>query len=32
MSTFEAKDLGVVHEPVDHRGGGDLIAEDLARP
>ena len=24
------KDLGVVDEPVDHRGGDDLVAEDLA--
>src|SRR5690348_11554520 len=27
---FEAEDLGVVDEPVDHRGGGHVIAEDLA--
>jgi hypothetical protein len=27
---FEAEDFGVVNEPVDHRGGGDLVAEDLA--
>ena len=27
---FEAEHLGVVHEPVDHRGGGYLIAEDFA--
>src|SRR3954447_22676739 len=26
---FEGEDLGVVDEPVDHRGGGDLVAEDL---
>jgi hypothetical protein len=23
-------DLGVVHEPVDHRGGHDVVAEHLA--
>jgi len=27
---FEGEDLGVVHEPVDHRRGDDLVAEDLA--
>jgi hypothetical protein len=27
---FEGDDLGVVDEPVDHGGGGDLVAEDLA--
>src|SRR4051794_170266 len=27
---LEAKDLGVVDEPVDHRGGDDVVAEDLA--
>ena len=27
---FEGEDFGVVDEPVDHRGGGDLVAEDLA--
>ena len=27
---FEREDLGVVNEPVDHRGGGDVVAEDLA--
>jgi hypothetical protein len=27
---FEREDLGVVDEPVDHRDGGDLVAEDLA--
>jgi hypothetical protein len=27
---FEAEDLGVVDEPVDHRGGGHVVAEDLA--
>ena len=27
---FEREDLAVVNEPVDHRGGGDLRAEDLA--
>ena len=27
---FEGEDVGVVNEPVDHRGGGDLVAEDLA--
>ena len=27
---FEREDLGVVDEPVDHRGGDDVVAEDLA--
>src|SRR4051794_21549685 len=27
---LEAKDLGVVDESVDHRGGDDVVAEDLA--
>jgi hypothetical protein len=27
---FEREELGVVDEPVDHRGGGDLFAEDPA--
>src|SRR3954454_14285316 len=27
---FEGDDLGVVDEPVDHGGGNDLVAEDLA--
>jgi hypothetical protein len=27
---FEGKDLGVVDEPVDHRDGGHIVAEDLA--
>jgi hypothetical protein len=27
---FEADDLGVVDEAVDHRGGDDVVAEDLA--
>jgi len=27
---FEAEDLGVVDQPVDHRGGGHVVAEDLA--
>ena len=27
---FEREDLGVVNEPVDHRGGDDVVAEDLA--
>ena len=27
---FEAEDLGVVDETVDHRGGGHVVAEDLA--
>ena len=27
---LEAEDLGVVDEPVDHRGGGHVVAEDLA--
>jgi hypothetical protein len=27
---FEAEDLGVVDEPVDHRGGGHVVAEDFA--
>src|SRR4051795_9545262 len=26
----EGDDLGVVDEAVDHRGGGDVVAEDLA--
>jgi hypothetical protein len=26
---FEGDDVGVVDEPVDHRGGDDLIVEDL---
>jgi hypothetical protein len=28
--SIEADDLGVVHEAVDHRGGDDVVAEDLA--
>ena len=27
---FEGEDLGVVDESVDHRGGDDVVAEDLA--
>jgi hypothetical protein len=27
---LQAEDLGVVDEPVDHRRGDDLVAEDLA--
>jgi hypothetical protein len=27
---FEAEDLGVMNEAVDHRGGGDFVAEDFA--
>ena len=27
---FEGDDFGVVHEPVDHGGGHDVVAEDLA--
>ena len=27
---FEVEDLGVVDEPIDHRGGNDVVAEDLA--
>jgi hypothetical protein len=27
---LESEDLGVVDEPVDHRGGDDLVAADLA--
>lgn len=27
---FEAENVGVVHDPVDHRGGDGLVAEDLA--
>ncbi len=27
---FEGDDFGVVDEPVDHGGGDDLVAEDLA--
>ena len=30
MSPFRDEDFGVVDEPVDHGGGGDLVAEDLA--
>jgi hypothetical protein len=29
---LEAEDFGVMDEPVDHRGGDDLVAEDLAQP
>jgi hypothetical protein len=27
---FEGDDVGVVDQPVDHRGGDDVVAEDLA--
>jgi hypothetical protein len=27
---FEAEDLGVMDQPIDHRGSGHVIAEDLA--
>ncbi len=27
---FERDDFGVVDEPVDHRGGDDVVAEDLS--
>jgi hypothetical protein len=27
---FEGDDFGVVHKPVDHRGGDHVVAEDLA--
>ncbi len=27
---FEGDDVGVVHDPVDHGGGDDVVAEDLA--
>ena len=27
---FEGEDLGVVDEPVDHRGGGHVVSEDLS--
>ena len=27
---FEAENVGVVHDSVDHRGGDGLVAEDLA--
>ena len=27
---FEVDDIGVVHDPVDHRGGDRGVAEDLA--
>jgi hypothetical protein len=27
---LEGEDLGVVNEAVDHRGGHDVVAEDLA--
>lgn len=26
---FEGEDLGVVDQPVDHRGGGHVVTEDL---
>src|SRR6266516_3830940 len=29
---LEGDDLGMMHEPVDHRGGHDLVAEHLAPP
>ena len=29
---FEGDDLGVVHEPVDHRGGDYVVAEDFTPP
>ena len=29
---FEREDIGVMNEPVDYRGGGDLVADDLAQP
>jgi len=29
---FEADDLGMVDQPVDHRGSDDVVAEDLAPP
>src|SRR5260370_29409324 len=29
---FEGDDLGVMHEPVDHRGGDDVVAEHLSPP
>jgi hypothetical protein len=29
-ATLEGDDLGVVDEPVDHGGGDDVVAEDLA--
>ena len=29
---FEGDDFGVVDEPVDHGGGHDVVAEDLAPP
>jgi hypothetical protein len=32
LLAFEGDDLAVRHEPVDHRGGGDVITEDLALP
>ena len=28
--SFEGQDFGVVHDAVDHRGGDDLVAEDIA--
>lgn len=30
--TFEADDFGVVDEPVDHRGGDDVVAEHFTSP
>ena len=29
---FEREDFGVVNEAVDHRRGGDVVAEDLSQP
>jgi hypothetical protein len=29
---LQGNDLGVVDQPVDHRGGGHVVAEDLSRP
>jgi len=28
--TFEGEDVGVVDDPVDHRGGNGLVSEDAA--
>jgi hypothetical protein len=30
LRSLGVEDLGVVDEPVDHGGGGDVFAEDLA--
>jgi hypothetical protein len=30
LLAFQGDDLAVRHEPVDHRGGDDVVTEDLA--